>query len=69
MKNETRQDAYERVLDARTGSLTSPTMEYLMGLREQVGGWLDRIEVEIKMRNAAAIRQAEDARDQEEAQE
>lgn len=39
-KNTTGQDAYRRVLVARQGSLTNPTIEYLLALKEELGRWM-----------------------------
>jgi len=41
MSNRTRQDAYERVSQARLGSLVEPSEEYLSELRSQLYLWID----------------------------
>lgn len=57
MPNNTRQDAFERVVQAKLGSLAEePTSEYLEGLRDQLYVWLREVEVKIE---TSAIADAE----------
>lgn len=44
--NKTAQDAFERVLDAKTGSLAFASDDYLFALRNYVLNWSAQIEAE-----------------------
>lgn len=44
---KTEQDAFDLVIQARTGSLVEANPNYLVALRQHVQGWLDRIDEEI----------------------
>jgi hypothetical protein len=46
-RNETRQDAATRVIQARFGSLSSASPEYIAELRKQVVFWLESIDLQI----------------------
>jgi hypothetical protein len=51
--NQTPEQARLRVLEARTGSLTDATDEYLSALRTEVQAWLAQIDRELAVRIAA----------------
>lgn len=58
-KNSTQQDAFERVLDAKMGSLADATDDYLMHLQRNLYLWVDEIGQEMARRCEAAGRKSE----------
>ena len=58
--NQTKQDAFERVLDARMGSLVpESTDDYILALEHYLYVWLDEIKVELNNRIKQAEKQAD----------
>jgi hypothetical protein len=59
--NRTKEDAYLRMLDARTGSLDAYTMEYLKALRVGIQSWLNIVDKEIDIAEKRDEQRARDA--------
>ncbi len=55
--NQTRQDARERVLDAKMGSLANASDDFLMAMESELFTWLSEIQTELHSR----IERAEEA--------
>lgn len=43
-RNRTKSDAFNRVYQARLGSLNNPNMVYLLALREELQLWINRVD-------------------------
>ena len=54
MANMTKQDAYQRVLDARVGSLDGASDEYLQALSHQLALWLAIVDCAVETRSLGA---------------
>ena len=58
MNNKTPQDAFERVVQAKMGSLVNASDEFLLSLNAQVQAWSQEISRELSRRVVAAERAA-----------
>jgi hypothetical protein len=57
MKNETRQDAYSRLVQARMGCLVDASPAYLIALRELLLAWVGDVDAEISKQTVEACEQ------------
>jgi hypothetical protein len=57
--NQTAQDARERLLDAKMGSVANASDDFLMALEANLLGWIDEIQREVARREEKDNREAE----------
>ena len=66
MENKTADDAFQRVLGARTGSFVDASDTYLLALRSNLYSWIARIDSELAIRiEASNKREHNDENDEE----